>query len=125
MSYFIKFSVEGFQEEFINSETSPGADWKEVDEIDGVFYQLKNNIPVVMTEQELSDYRDSLTLSSTLVYVRNERNERLIRSDWTQLSSSTLSNEKKIEWETYRQALRDMPDTVTGPEVVWPEEPTL
>jgi hypothetical protein len=125
MSYFIKFSAEGFQEEFADLEISPGPEWHEVDEIEGLIYQLKNNIVSPMTEQELSDYRDSLTLTSTLRYVRDERDERLIRSDWTQLPSSKLSNEKKIEWETYRQALRDMPDTVTGPEVTWPEEPTL
>jgi hypothetical protein len=125
MSYFIKFSEEGFQEEFVNSEESPGLGWHEVDEIEGLLYQLKNNIPTPMTEQELSDYRDGLTLQSTLRYVRDERDQRLIKSDWTQLLNSNLSDEKKNEWETYRQALRDMPDTVTGPEVVWPEEPTL
>jgi hypothetical protein len=125
MSYFIKFSAEGFQEEFADLQESPGLGWHEVDEIEGLIYQLKNNIPTPMTEQEVSDYRDDLLITSTLRYVRDERNERLMRSDWTQLSNSGLSNEKKIEWETYRQALRDMPDTITGPEVTWPEEPTL
>ena len=37
------------------------------------------------------------------------RNNKLIASDWTQLPDSPLSAEKKAEWAAYRQALRDLP----------------
>ena len=40
---------------------------------------------------------------------REERNKRLADTDWTQVSDSPLSDSKKTEWQTYRQALRDMP----------------
>ena len=40
---------------------------------------------------------------------RLERNRRLSESDWTQSSDSPLSEDKKKEWATYRQALRDLP----------------
>ena len=40
---------------------------------------------------------------------RLERNRRLAKCDWTQSSDSPLSSDKKKEWATYRQALRDLP----------------
>lgn len=39
----------------------------------------------------------------------DKRNRRLQASDWTQMPDSALSAEKKAEWATYRQALRDVP----------------
>lgn len=40
--------------------------------------------------------------------IRGKRNQYLKASDWTQVPDSPLSDEKKAEWRTYRQALRDM-----------------
>lgn len=45
--------------------------------------------------------------------LREERNIRLEKSDWTQLPDVTLTAEQLIAWTTYRQTLRDFPDTVT------------
>ena len=47
-------------------------------------------------------------------WFRDIRNELLTDSDWTQLSDNQLTDSKKTEWQTYRQALRDMPTTKTG-----------
>tara|TARA_Y100000590_G_scaffold247172_1_gene277751 strand:- start:33 stop:314 length:282 start_codon:yes stop_codon:yes gene_type:complete len=44
-----------------------------------------------------------------IVMVRNERTLRLQECDWTQSPDSALTDAKKAEWATYRQALRDMP----------------
>ena len=59
--------------------------------------------------------------------MKAERRDRLYDSDWTQGEDSPLSTEKKAEWATYRQALRDLPDSHTNiiniDNVVWPEEP--
>ena len=41
--------------------------------------------------------------------LREIRNKLLSGSDWTQAADSPLSNSKKTEWATYRQALRDLP----------------
>ncbi len=41
--------------------------------------------------------------------IRRERNDRLYGCDWTQSADAQLSNAKKTEWATYRQALRDLP----------------
>ena len=63
--------------------------------------------------------------------LRSDRNVLLNNSDWTQMPDCQLSNDKKIEWQTYRQALRDLPSTaspsldengnLTG--VNWPTKP--
>ena len=56
--------------------------------------------------------------------LRTERNARLAACDWTQLQDAHLSAEKKSAWADYRQALRDLPDTVTDPsQVTWPDFP--
>ena len=59
--------------------------------------------------------------------LRMERNSRLARTDWMGNSDVTMS----AEWKTYRQALRDLPETaspsldengqLTG--VTWPTKP--
>ena len=46
-----------------------------------------------------------------LITVRLQRNGLLRESDWTQFNDSPLSAEKKLEWATYRQALRDITNT--------------
>jgi hypothetical protein len=61
--------------------------------------------------------------------LRYERDEKLETSDWTHLSDhpAPLSDAKKTEWTTYRQALRDLPataDMLTWPNSFnWPTEP--
>ena len=41
--------------------------------------------------------------------MREKRTRKLEASDWTQMPDCPLSNSKKAEWATYRQALRDIP----------------
>ena len=43
-----------------------------------------------------------------------ERNKQLTASDWTQIPDSPITDEQKQLWQTYRQALRDFPNTYTG-----------
>jgi len=54
--------------------------------------------------------------------VRAKRNSRLADSDSMMVSDRGLTDAKKSEWVTYRQALRDMdfsdPDNIT-----WPTKP--
>lgn len=53
--------------------------------------------------------------------VRNERNNLLAQSDWTQLPDSPVDSEP---WAVYRQALRDLPSQTGFPHVVnWPTQP--
>ena len=55
------------------------------------------------------------------------RNAKLSASDWTQLSDASLSDDKKAEWKTYRQALRDLPTHAKWPNLEsgdWPPPPS-
>ena len=60
-------------------------------------------------------------------WLRVHRNNRLKSCDWTQTTDAPLSESKKAEWATYRQALRDLPSTypnVTDKDsVTWPAPP--
>ncbi len=52
-------------------------------------------------------------MSIELKHFRGLRNKKLAKCDWTQSPDSPLSEEKKKEWATYRQKLRDLTKTVT------------
>jgi DUF438 domain-containing protein len=56
-----------------------------------------------------------------------QRNQKLVESDIAMLPDNyaKLSEEKKIEWATYRQALRDLPTQEGFPwDITWPKKPT-
>jgi hypothetical protein len=111
---YIKFDDNNIQEQTVSADESPGQDWHVIpSNTDGKFYKLSNGVPVTMTEKELEDYRFDLKRTWVLQDARNKRDRALIESDWTQLSTSPLSDAKKTEWETYRQALRDLPDNIS------------
>lgn len=47
--------------------------------------------------------------------LRTLRDQRLTESDWTQVADAPLTEEQKIAWQSYRQALRDLPENITDP----------
>jgi len=59
--------------------------------------------------------------------IKKKRDYLLLISDWTQLSDNDLTDAKKAEWRTYRQALRDLPQTYSTAtdksEITWPTKP--
>ena len=56
-------------------------------------------------------------------FVRVERDKKLTKSDWTQLSDVPLSDSKREEWQVYRQSLRDVPSQSDPLNVTWPSAP--
>lgn len=60
------------------------------------------------------DYHDAVTAiyQSVLNSVRAERTQLLAESDWTQFNDSPLTAQKKAEWASYRQQLRDVTSLV-------------
>ena len=64
---------------------------------------------------------------NTLEILRLKRDALLTESDWTQVNDSPLTDAKKAEWATYRQALRDLPsqysDNDNINDVVFPTQP--
>lgn len=58
---------------------------------------------------------------------KRKRNALLLESDWTQFADSPLTDKKKAEWATYRQALRDLPqeypNAISNDDIIWPTKP--
>ncbi len=58
---------------------------------------------------------------------KRKRNALLAESDWTQFADSPLTDTKKAEWATYRQALRDLPqeypNAISNDDIIWPTKP--
>ena len=59
--------------------------------------------------------------------IRATRNNLLQECDWTQLPDSPLTEAKRTEWATYRQALRDILETNSTnlAETVFPTVPEV
>lgn len=103
---------------FVEAEILPnqfydGSDFV-VEENEVVEYQKVRNKTPQEIEQENED---------TWTSIRYSRNELLTECDWTQLSDSPLTNQKKQEWIVYRQALRDITFQVNPFNVIWPTKP--
>ena len=85
--------------------------------VNGVYYDLTPE-----EEAELDAQAEAADLN--LNHVRSQRDGLLRGTDWTQISDATLGDHTAEEWRTYRQALRDVPQTYSRvSEVVWPEDP--
>lgn len=55
---------------------------------------------------------------------RKNRDGRLSFCDWTIMPDSPLSDSDKAAWQTYRQALRDVPEQENFPDnIAWPSMP--
>ena len=68
--------------------------------------------------------RHPLTQQELEQKYRAERDDLLLKSDWTQTNDTTLSAEKKSQWADYRQQLREVPDQPGFPyEFTWPTKP--
>ena len=73
-------------------------------------------------QQAVTDHANEKTLAAAaleaarnhLNEVKEYRNAQLVWSDWTRLDDVTLTTDKKAEWATYRQALRDLPATIAA-----------
>lgn len=71
-----------------------------------------------LTAEEIQAAKDS-----AMANIRATRNQLLNACDWTQAVDCNIA--KKTEWATYRQALRDLPSTITEPRTfsAWPNNP--
>jgi hypothetical protein len=86
----------------------------EISEDEVVEYQTRR----AKTEEEIQN-----EIESKWREIREKRNILLLKYDWTQLSDSPLSAEKKGEWVIYRQELRDITNYPSPDSVIWPSEP--
>jgi hypothetical protein len=85
--------------------------------VNGVYYDL-----TAEEEAELDAMAEARDLDMN--HVRGQRNGQLRGSDWTQIGDAALGAHTAEEWATYRQSLRDVPQTYSRvSEVVWPTPP--
>ena len=81
-----------------------------------------------LTEEEYAMQEEAIEADDLdLSFQRSQRNAFLAESDWTQYAEdNSLSDEKKAEWATYRQALRDrFTDKTRMSELdAWPTPPS-
>ena len=103
-----------------------------VEQIDGKWY-TKYSIGPVFTDkpatatapaktafEQMVEYRASKDAEQAKM-VREERDNLLTKTDWTQVDDSPFSNVVKGQWATYRQALRDVPSQPLFPWIIeWP-----
>ena len=80
-------------------------------------YKVVNGSVVPLEDEKIIAREKELAMET----VRVKRNKLLLDSDYTQLDDVTKN---KSAWATYRQQLRDLPQTVTDPlNVTWPTPP--
>tara|TARA_S200002703_G_scaffold69414_2_gene60244 strand:+ start:2955 stop:3266 length:312 start_codon:yes stop_codon:yes gene_type:complete len=94
----------------------------------------KNGVTQISEEDDDMPTAEELTAQAEVALVqtadlnRTTRNYLLSISDWTQNADSPLTDAKKTEWATYREALRNLPATNTDwPNIAdddWPTKPT-
>tara|TARA_B100000519_G_scaffold187111_1_gene183614 strand:- start:565 stop:909 length:345 start_codon:yes stop_codon:yes gene_type:complete len=67
-----------------------------------------------LTPEEIKEHEERKKIwedglyNKTLNKLRLVRNDLLFKSDWTDLPNSPLTDEKKLEWQNYRNQLRDI-----------------
>ena len=88
-------------------------------------YKVVDNVRIQLTaEEETQLDADAEANDLDLGSVRQQRNGMLSGTDWTQIGDATLGDHTAEEWRTYRQALKDIPQTYSRvSEVVWPNDP--
>ena len=84
--------------------------------VSGSYQQVWNQVDA--TDEEISG---SIELKWQLV--REHRNTLLSETDWTQFQDSPITGSKLIEYQTYRQQLRDITTNDNPFTLVWPTQP--
>ena len=86
-------------------------------------YKVVDGAVVSKSDSELQ----SIDNAALAKMIKDDRNQELFHTDWTQLPGGPLSDSKKAEWATYRQTLRDLPTNSNWPNLQegdWPAEPS-
>ena len=114
MIYYGEYNEEGFYRGFyteeVHGETIPEnviplteEEWQEA---------LSGNYKVVNGKHTYVEPDPNADTQRAYSRLRSERDDLLSRSDWTQLADYPLTEEAKLAWANYRQALRDLPESV-------------
>ena len=97
-----------------------------------VSYRMEDGVLVENTAEDLAAIEKRRTqeaaedVEDLKISNRQERNDLLASSDWTQANDSPLTDEAKASWASYRTALRDLPSHSNWPSLEdsdWPTKP--
>jgi len=92
-------------------------------------FKVVNGKRINLTATEIAELQEfqERELARKPDLMRSVRNQKLAECDWTHTSDhdNGLTTEKKTEWATYRQALRDAPNHEEWPnmDAHWPTQP--
>ena len=76
------------------------------------------------TQMKTAEQIEAERLERASESARNQRDRLLTDSDWVTIRATDTGNPVPTEWQTYRQALRDIPEQTGFPEEIeWPQEP--
>ncbi|MCF3487025.1 tail fiber assembly protein [Stenotrophomonas maltophilia] len=89
------------------------------------FRAVTEEMDLAHGETRVSVIPDQLLAKIKADQVRVERSQRLRSTDWTQMADAPLTALEKTAYQTYRQALRDLPSVPGFPDVPWPTLPTI
>ena len=109
----------------------PGAEWIiRGDDLSGI--EWLDSSYTIPTETEINSKISELDAAEAMRLLREERFRLLSECDWTQ--GADVPNSIKTAWQTYRQALRDLPASASPKldsnydldftSVTWPTEPS-
>jgi len=93
-------------------------------------YRYEDGVKIENSEEYLEERAAEAARNAPIIAalqeneMREQRNDLLAASDWTQANDSPLANDKKIEWASYRTLLRDLPSSSDWPDVTFPTEPS-
>jgi hypothetical protein len=97
---------------------------QEVQSVDRRFYTIEEPNYEIDNVEKLVNESYSISpksLDQSWAAVRQDRNFRLSKSDWTQLPDSPLNEQQKNLAAAYRQQLRDITEQSDPFNIVWPE----
>ena len=99
------------------------APWENEDEVKNMESNLRAN-PNFWQPYKTAEEQKVIDTPFEATMVREKRNTLLNKYEWT-VNSPDLTDDKKAEWKTYRQALRDLPAQSGFPYThTWPTKPT-
>jgi len=92
--------------------------------------KFENGVSISLTDAEIAEFNANKPTDAELTAqkwegVRTERNVKLAATDWVVTKASETGVAVSDDWKTYRQALRDIPSSQTGPDnITWPTKPS-
>jgi hypothetical protein len=111
-------------QDFAFEEVPLGYSMVQLDRAPDLQREIYNVEQGLIPRPDLAEFEHQRQLSR----IRQRRNRRLAESDWTQLPDTALTAEQRTAWSTYRQALRDITESLPtqlepNHQVTWPSQP--